>query len=1415
MKTKFLQLCLGVGLLLSVGGTTPRATAQIPVGKGDVLMGYTGYSEDYLKKFNLYTVDLAAEKPYPNLLASPFRDYYSTYGEVIGGAWIKGEWYAIATDVLGEKANFIIYDPNSQTTRYVGSSAVSNPASASFDMTYDPVTESIYVLYPTGTRSSYLRRLTLYGDTLWDLRADGSILTIDGMQPGEKFRTVAANSRGEIYTIYDDGGVFRVNMETLNAERVMNIPSDVLQSGRFSCSATFASDPDVLYVMNYFRGYHLFRVNLKTKEVVKVMDDIEPLVGLCHIDYGENNRYAAAMPVSDLRVYKNSVTDATLYFDVPTANVFGDVLSEKVEVELWRGTGAERDDRWELVKTMKNLRPGSSEAVEIGAETGTYYYALRVKTAYGIFSTETGIYCSFYDAAVPYATSFEGDDELGAVSVFGKGWRRKENFNSYGAVDTVVRTGKYAYAIHNDSVSRLQIGAGLNVYAGVEYELSFYVCGHGKYVYGNRWQHELKKPLQLSINGKDTTVVVPSPYVSETPDADGRKPWIYPNKDITKHTYTFVPTENRQLEIEFRALADDSYYIEDLSVDYKGAISVPAMPTDLTVDEAASDLDAGKVGLKFTHPSKTLSGDVLESLDGIVFEYAPYRGFRDELGRDVVYADTMKPAAVAAAGTHVITVPYGGFWYVRAYAYNASGRSPHTATLAAGYAGPKADFRVEAQNARGVAVKDAVVVLEPLFSAPVELPDYTEATDAAGTAVVSQMYCGRYAVRVAEFWYDTLELTAHVRRDTTVRVTLADREFHRWPAALQNLVLTGKDGEAVKVSLSWRNPDTDADGLPLAGINGLEAETIDGIAFAYSTDGKVYEALDTVKTGLTAGAEATCDLVFPKSGTFLLRAVAYNKHNTADRRSAVELPLGYVGSGYAPVYVCLSGTQPVANARITLVSASGDTSFTVTGGADGRVAFSGVLAGVYNLFATADYYDRLIKESVEVSASGDRNLDGFVYTLAKPEITSLEMQGFNSVKLDWNVAADRHFKDGFESYTDFAIAGIGDYKLGGLKSKGSFGGVTWENMYEDQAYIVFNPSAATPSLVDDIYLGTHSGSKMLCSFFTIRNDDWIAHKVDGGGTLKFWACGPQISGAAPERFVVLYSSTDDNFSNFIALGDGAYIETEKQWKEYTFELPDNARYFAIHCVSDDASVFKIDDLSYTLNHGATIARAKEFEVYVDGAKVAAVPATTSTYTFENLPDGPRTLGLKAVYENGTSEMITRNVIMGRQIVNPIDLAVNNVGRNFVFTYRMPSGSTADYFQIFLDGRHIKNTLYQIDTLPTMTMNAEHKAGVCAVYNNHFSDTVTIGFRSELANETLEEAGMALYPNPSSDGLFKLKAVGNGVADVYAADGRKLRTYTLTPGLTELNMANYPQGVYHLAIRLDDGRRFAVKLIIAR
>lgn len=1414
MKTTLLKRCIGLGLILSlVGGSV---MAQMPT-DGENILGYTGYSEDYVKKYNLFTVNLSSERPYPALLDSPFREYYTTYGEVIGGTWIKGEWCAISTNAMGE-GYFTIYNPYSQTTRYVGRSAVACAAGTAFDMTYDPVTENIYVLYPTGTGSSYLQRLTPLGDTLWGLKTGNSILTIDGVQAPLKFRTIAANNRGELYTIYDDGGVFKVNTTTLEAERVMSIPSGAFRMGAFSSSATFASNPDVLYVMNYYQGYHVFRIDLKTQAVTKILNDIEPLVGLSYIDYGENNRYAAPLPVSNLKVYKNSTTEATLYFNLPATNILGNALKGRLEVELYRGED-DNSNEWEKIKTLSNLQPGSSETIDITSPDGTYYYALRVRNAEGGYSKSVGTFCSFYEAAIPFATSFEINDESGAVSTLGKGWKRQTNFNSFSAIDTVVRTGQFAYAIQNDTVSKLIIGAGLNIYAGVEYELSFYICGHGKIVYGNRWQHHLKQPLGLSVNGCDTTVNVPNPYISETPNPSGIKPWIYPNKDITKYTYAFTPTENRQLEVVFRALDDDSYYIDDLSVSYKGVIHVPAVPDGPAVNTETSNPEQGRMGLQLTTPSKTLSGNELTSMDGVVFEYSPYRGFRNEVGEAEIYFDTLKSVAAGTETSHILQVPFGGFWYVQAYAYNQYGRSPYTPALSVGYVGKKAELRMTVQNKQHQGINQADVWLEPLFTTGVEMPDLTGLSNENGLAVMNDLYGGRYRVCVAEFYHDTLSFVLNIRRDTALTVILTDRVFHRYPAEVKNLrSAQSKAAHAMKIQLNWQNPSLDADGLPLAGIHNLPAEAIDGVAFFYTADGENFIALDTLKAGattgkeLTPGAEASFELTFPKQGHFTLRAIAYNRHNTPTDFKAADLELGYVGSGFSPSFLCLSGAQAVSEVRITLVNTDGDTAYTATGNAEGRVTFQGVKGGTYNLYATADYYNRLIKESVEILSSDEQKLEGFVYTLSKPEITSLQVLGLNTVRLDWNVATSRHFKDGFESYTDFAIDNIGDYKLGGHKSKGTFGGVTWENMYEDQAFIVFNPSKTTPSLADDLYLNTRTGNKMLCSFFTVRNDDWLVHSVAGGGELKFWAAGPQLGGAGSERFMVLYSSGDDRFSSFIPLSDGV-IETEKNWKEYTFELPDQARYFAIHCISDDASVLKIDDLSYTLRHGDKIAQAQAFEVYVDDLKVATVDASTSSYTFDKLPDGPRTLGLKAIYENGASEMVTRRVIVGKQIENPIGLAMHHVGRTYIFSYRMPSGSTADYFQIFLDGRHIKNTLALFDTLPTMTMNADHVAGVCAVFNNHFSDTITMAFRTSLANETLTEAGFDVYPNPSPDGWFKLCATQAGEAAILTTDGRKLYTFNFQPGTKEIDLSGYPKGVYLLDIRLRDGRHIAGKLVI--
>ena len=66
------------------------------------------------------------------------------------------------------------------------------------------------------------------------------------------------------------------------------------------------------------------------------------------------------------------------------------------------------------------------------------------------------------------------------------------------------------------------------------------------------------------------------------------------------------------------------------------------------------------------------------------------------------------------------------------------------------------------------------------------------------------------------------------------------------------------------------------------------------------------------------------------------------------------------------------------------------------------------------------------------------------------------------------------------------------------------------------------------------------------------------------------------------EYKVLTSSTDNSPSSFTKINDGNYISVpDADWTEYTFEIPATAKYFAFNCVSDDAFILLLDDITFS------------------------------------------------------------------------------------------------------------------------------------------------------------------------------------------------------------------------------------------
>ncbi len=120
-------------------------------------------------------------------------------------------------------------------------------------------------------------------------------------------------------------------------------------------------------------------------------------------------------------------------------------------------------------------------------------------------------------------------------------------------------------------------------------------------------------------------------------------------------------------------------------------------------------------------------------------------------------------------------------------------------------------------------------------------------------------------------------------------------------------------------------------------------------------------------------------------------------------------------------------------------------------------------------------------------------------------------------------------------------------------------------------------------LVGNYYNVTaHSGHRFFGTPYRSNgaNDDWIVSpELDFAEPFTFSFFARSFADRFPdERFVAAYSLTSADAESFIPLHCDT-ITTTAAWTEYTFAVPAEARYVAVHCVSHDQYMFCLDDLT--------------------------------------------------------------------------------------------------------------------------------------------------------------------------------------------------------------------------------------------
>lgn len=294
----------------------------------------------------------------------------------------------------------------------------------------------------------------------------------------------------------------------------------------------------------------------------------------------------------------------------------------------------------------------------------------------------------------------------------------------------------------------------------------------------------------------------------------------------------------------------------------------------------------------------------------------------------------------------------------------------------------------------------------------------------------------------------------------------------------------------------------------------------------------------------------------------------------------------------------------------------------------------------------------------EIEVTGDRELViELEDDILDPYNISADADGENNVLLRWN--QELLFSDGFESYDDFATGSFGDwrsidvdgqpvYPIGLLSPDNivSFPGSGNATNPTAIAPMVFNPWNTVPAMLPtDQAIAAFEGEKSVIFFSSQRtqSDKWlISPLVDVREGYSLSLKAKAYDGMYQETMHFCVSDGGAAPSDFTALETADAVPADN-WVEYRVSLKDyegRKIRIGLHYTSYDAFLMQVDDFTVGPEdgHGAFIdyGNVMHYDIYLDGEK--AGESTAPQFTLENVAPGRHTVGIVAVYKNGSSQM---------------------------------------------------------------------------------------------------------------------------------------------------------------------------------
>lgn len=279
-----------------------------------------------------------------------------------GGVYVDGKYHMVNyMDIFGFIiANYHIYNTETWETIY---SADVDATSVATDMTFDPITGNVYGCFFNEDLDGYV-----FGTM--DLETGTTTKIAD--LPLTMY-VVAANSKGEIYGIGNDGVLYSINKSTGETTSIGNtgVSPKYIQSGTFDpktdklyWAASLADDTSALYEVNVSTG---------VATLISPFSDSEEIVGLyIPAPAAEDDAPAA---VTDLTAtYEKDATIGKIKFTMPDKTFIGGALNGSLSYSI-TFNGDE--------KVSGTANAGTSVEKSVTVETGMYTIGVTTSNAVG------------------------------------------------------------------------------------------------------------------------------------------------------------------------------------------------------------------------------------------------------------------------------------------------------------------------------------------------------------------------------------------------------------------------------------------------------------------------------------------------------------------------------------------------------------------------------------------------------------------------------------------------------------------------------------------------------------------------------------------------------------------------------------------------------------------------------------------------------------------------------------------------------------------------------------------------------------------------------------------------------------------------------------------------------------------------